>query len=203
MFQMGKEQKLRHLLPNHSVCLTPPPRLPTLRISSCPPSLPPLRRSSGLLSPSLPPPLLWIRRSFSRHPQLLLLPHLILLSSPSWSALCLRSGGCRTRASTRVLFVSPGQRTAASSTDELDTWCLVTSVPGSWRKGISCVRSAGCPSSPSSSPTSAKTHLFSHFHVLLDNSKLNVQIHFSAFVHRHMLALSLCLCCSPWCPKEF
>lgn len=164
MFQMGKEQKLRRLLPYHSVCPTPPLQPPTLRISSCPPSLPPpppLRRSSGLLTPSPLPPLS-IHRSFSHHPQLFLLLHLILLSSPSLSAVCLRSGGCRTRASTHVLFVSPGQRTDASSTDELGTWCPVTSVPGSWRKGISCVQSAGCPSSLSSSPTSAETHLFSH-----------------------------------------
>lgn len=119
MFQMGRGQKLRLFLPHHSVCPTPPPQLRTLRMYSRPPSLPrPLRRSSGLLSPSLPPPLL-IHRSFSHHPQLLL--HLILLSSPSWSAVCLRSGGCQTRASTHVLFVSPGQRMDASSTDVPDT----------------------------------------------------------------------------------
>lgn len=145
MFQMGKEQQL---LLHHSVRLTAPPLLPTLRMSShaliC---LPPPKSSS--LCP-LPP---LIRRSFSHHPLWRLLP----LACLTWSAACLLSGGCRTRASTHVSSVSHGQRMAASSMDELATSCLVTPAPESWRRGISCVQCADCPSRLSSSPTSAET----------------------------------------------
>jgi len=132
-FQMEKERKL---LPTRLVCPTPLALLPTPRISSHPPSPPPppspRRRGSGHQTHS--PPLLTppsTPRSFSHLPQLLLQPRLLLSHSLSWSAACRQSGGCRTRALTPVSSVSPGQRTAASSTDELDTSCPATCAPGS------------------------------------------------------------------------
>nr|XP_019964494.1 PREDICTED: E3 ubiquitin-protein ligase Mdm2 isoform X1 [Paralichthys olivaceus]XP_019964495.1 PREDICTED: E3 ubiquitin-protein ligase Mdm2 isoform X1 [Paralichthys olivaceus] len=112
MFQMGKG---RELLLCRSVSLTAPPPLPTPRISSPPPSPPPP-------TPPRTP------RSFSSRPSHV---HLLLLRSQSWSAACLRSGVCQSRASTPASSVSPGPRTAASSTDERDTSCPATSAPGS------------------------------------------------------------------------
>lgn len=147
MFQMGKEPKLPSChnasVTPPSPLLTPPPRLLTPRISSPSPSLPPpppsLSRSSGLLTPSpLPPtPPPSTPRSFSRlpppiplqryHHRLHLSPiwsaacRLLFPPSLIWSAACRRSGVCRSHAWTRVSSVSPGRRTAASSTDGPDT----------------------------------------------------------------------------------
>ncbi len=164
MFLMGKEQKLlsSHRRTRHSLLVTPAPLLPTPRTSSAPLSLhpPPPSRISGLVTPSPPPPV--TPRSFSHLPLSIHLHLLFLLwQSLIWSAAYRRSGGFRTRAWTRVSFVSPGQRTVASFTVELDTWCPATSVPGSWRRGTSCVLCAGSLSSLLSSPTSAETSCLS------------------------------------------
>lgn len=121
MSQMGKERKL---LSCHRACRTPPFLVRTPRTSSPPPSLPPPSRSSGLPTPSPPPPATppWTPRSFSHlPPQVLHLHSLLLPWSPSWSAACRQSGGCRTRVWTRASSVSPGRKTAASFTDERDT----------------------------------------------------------------------------------
>lgn len=140
MFLMGKIQS------RHSGCQTPPSLLliPP-RIFAHPHSLHPrVRRPSLLLSTH--------RSSY----QQLLLPSQPL-PPPTWSVACRRSGGCPSLAWTRVSYVSRGRRTAASFTDELDTWFPAMSAPGSWRRGTRCVRCAGCRSSRSSSPTSAET----------------------------------------------
>lgn len=141
IFQMGKTLKRLHSACQtpRSLFLTPP------RIFAHPRSHRPRRRSSSL-------PLL-TRRNPRRHPPPVTQP----LPPPSWSAACQRSGGSPTLAWTRVSFVSPGRRTAASSMGELDTSFPATSAPGSWRRGINCVRCAGCRYSRSSSPTSAET----------------------------------------------
>lgn len=158
MFLMGREQKVHS---RHSLCPTPLPLLPILRIWSHPPNLPPPRRSFGNLNLSpLPPHRPLIPRSFFLLLLLLFLNlHLLPWWPLTWSAVCLQSGDCQTPALTHASYVSLGQRTAASSTDEQDTWCPATSAPGSWRKEINSVQFAGCPSTLSSSPTSAETPL--------------------------------------------
>lgn len=139
MFLMEKEWKL---LWTPRVGPTAPPQTP--RMPSAPPSLPPPlppRRSSGHPSPSRR------RRATPR------------TRCRTWSAACRPSPGCRTRVWTRVSSASPDPKTAASSTGGPDTSCPATSAPGSWRGGTSCAPSAGCPSSPSSSPTWAENDL--------------------------------------------
>lgn len=108
-FQMEKEQKLLFL--HHSTSQTPtPPQLPAPRISSAPLSPP---------RPLTPPPLTPRSCSSCRTPRRLSLQ----LQPPapafqSWSAARQQNGDSRTPVWTRVSSVSPGRRTAASSTDE-------------------------------------------------------------------------------------
>lgn len=190
-FRTGKDRRLLSCLSAcrtpPSLLLTPPPPLQTPRTSSQAPSRPPPARSrtSGLLTPSPPPPS--TPRSFSRLPPQI--HHLLFLllppPPPSWSAACRRSGACRTRASTRVSSVSPGRRTAASCTDAPDTSCPATCARGSWRRGTSCVRSAGCPSSPSSSPTSAETRTRGHEEGNVENEETSTSesLNYSVCLH--------------------
>lgn len=131
IFQMGKMLKRPRLcsacqIPR-SLFLTPPrifPHPPRIfahppRIFAHPHTHRPHRRSS-----SLP---LSTRRKSRRHPPPVTQP----LPPPSWSAACRRSGGCPSLAWTRVSFVSPGRRMAASSMGEPGTSFPAMSAPGS------------------------------------------------------------------------